>query len=79
MLNLHYNKLERLPDSFIHLSNLEYLSISYNQLCSIPQGFGEHFEKLEFLNLENNQLSSDIIDHKTGIFYPPPPTTKLRN
>jgi Leucine-rich repeat (LRR) protein len=58
MLDLHSNKLTRLPDSFIHLGRLEYLTVSYNQLNSLPRGFGDHFHNLEFLNLENNQLSS---------------------
>lgn len=62
MLDLHSNKLTRLPDSFINLSNLEHLTISYNQLNSLPRGFGDNFHRLEFLNLENNQLSSPPSD-----------------
>jgi Leucine-rich repeat (LRR) protein len=58
MLDLHSNKLTRLPDSFVKLGRLEYLTVSYNQLNSLPRGFGDHFHRLEFLNLENNQLSS---------------------
>src|SRR5690606_5813794 len=33
------------------------------QLCSVPVGFGEQFSNLEFLNLENNQLSSVLMKH----------------
>ncbi|KAL6041668.1 Leucine rich repeat domain containing protein [Balamuthia mandrillaris] len=58
MLDIHSNNLTYLPESFVHLSALEYLCLSYNKLRYLPKQFGDYFPKLEFLNLESNQLTS---------------------
>ncbi|AAG50968.1 hypothetical protein; 91861-89496 [Arabidopsis thaliana] len=56
-LDAHFNELNGLPDSFVLLTNLEYLNLSSNfsDLKDLPFSFGELIS-LQELDLSNNQI-----------------------
>ncbi|MFM7577098.1 MAG: leucine-rich repeat domain-containing protein, partial [Microcystaceae cyanobacterium] len=54
-LNLSYNQLRKLPDSFSLLQNLSELDLSYNQLSELPDSFSR-LQNLSQLYLSSNQL-----------------------
>ena len=57
LINLEYNRLESLPESFGNLNKLKDLNLMYNRLSSLPKSFGNLFN-LRALNISNNRLSS---------------------
>ncbi|CAN6982142.1 unnamed protein product [Brassica oleracea var. botrytis] len=56
-LDAHFNELHGLPDSFVLLTNLEYLNLSSNfsDLKDLPSSFGDLIS-LQKLDLSNNQI-----------------------
>lgn len=58
-LDAHFNELHGLPDSFVLLTNLEYLNLSSNfsDLKDLPSSFGDLIS-LQKLDLSNNQIHS---------------------
>ncbi|CAN8270090.1 unnamed protein product [Cochlearia groenlandica] len=58
-LDAHFNELHGLPDSFVLLTNLEYLNLSSNfsDLKDLPSSFGDLIS-LQELNLSNNQINA---------------------
>ncbi|KFK38510.1 hypothetical protein AALP_AA3G122200 [Arabis alpina] len=56
-LDAHFNELHGLPDSFVLLTNLEYLNLSSNfsDLRDLPSAFGDLIS-LQELDLSNNQI-----------------------
>ena len=54
---LHYNQLERLPESIGQLSNLQVLYLSDNRLKTLPETIGQ-LSNLQRLNLHNNRLET---------------------
>ncbi|CAA7054153.1 unnamed protein product [Microthlaspi erraticum] len=56
-LDAHFNELHGLPDSFVLLTNLEYLNLSSNfsDLQELPSEFGDLIS-LQELDLSNNQI-----------------------
>ncbi|CAH8283570.1 unnamed protein product [Eruca vesicaria subsp. sativa] len=58
-LDAHFNELHGLPDSFVLLTNLEYLNLSSNfsDLKDLPASFGDLIS-LQKLDLSNNQIHS---------------------
>ncbi|EFH61101.1 hypothetical protein ARALYDRAFT_317922 [Arabidopsis lyrata subsp. lyrata] len=56
-LDAHFNELYGLPDSFVLLTNLEYLNLSSNfsDLKDLPSSFGDLIS-LQELDLSNNQI-----------------------
>lgn len=56
-LDAHFNELHGLPDSFVLLTNLEYLNLSSNfsDLKDLPSSFGDLIS-LQELDLSNNQI-----------------------
>ncbi|KAF8098863.1 hypothetical protein N665_0257s0073 [Sinapis alba] len=58
-LDAHFNELHGLPDSFVLLTNLEYLNLSSNfsDLRDLPSSFGDLIS-LQKLDLSNNQIHS---------------------
>lgn len=54
-LVLDFNLISKLPESFIHITNLDYLSITNNQLTEFPALQCTH---LRTFNLSFNQLTS---------------------
>ncbi|KAL0855087.1 hypothetical protein Bca101_060239 [Brassica carinata] len=56
-LDAHFNELHSLPDSFVLLTNLEYLNLSSNfsDLKDLPSSFGDLIS-LQKLDLSNNQI-----------------------
>jgi hypothetical protein len=56
-LDAHFNELHGLPDSFVFLTNLEYLNLSSNfsDLQELPSEFGDLIS-LQELDLSNNQI-----------------------
>lgn len=55
MLNLRYNRLQRLPESIGNLSQLTQLDVASNQLDELPLGIGRLL-KLEILRIDDNPL-----------------------
>jgi len=56
-LDLEYNQLTTLPESFGNLSSLEYLYLSSNQLTTLPESIG-NLSSLTYLYLYDNQLTT---------------------
>ncbi|CAN8259761.1 unnamed protein product [Cochlearia groenlandica] len=56
-IDAHFNELHGLPDSFVLLTNLEYLNLSSNfsDLKDLPSSFGDLIS-LQELDLSNNQI-----------------------
>lgn len=54
-LNLSYNAIEKLPDTFIQLSYIKELDLSKNRLKNLPANFG-YLQNLKSLDLLGNQL-----------------------
>ncbi|KAL1222142.1 Plant intracellular Ras-group-related LRR protein 9 [Cardamine amara subsp. amara] len=56
-LDAHFNELHGLPNSFVLLTNLEYLNLSSNfsDLNALPSSFGD-LVSLQELDLSNNQI-----------------------
>ncbi|MCP4344765.1 MAG: hypothetical protein GY795_04470 [Desulfobacterales bacterium] len=63
-LHLNYNELVSIPNDIGGLSNLEILNLSHNELASIPD---IHNLNLEYLNIQNNQLTFKDIEPIIGI------------
>ncbi|KAI3407694.1 Leucine rich repeat containing 59 [Globodera pallida] len=60
-INLHSNKLKRLPENFGLLSNLRWLDLSNNQIKKLPVSFAE-LDQLGWLNLNANPLENDLAE-----------------
>ncbi len=57
VLDLQYNELTSLPETFGQLVNLQVLDLQGNELTSLPETFGQ-LVNLEWLYLEDDQLTS---------------------
>nr|AGU68275.1 third variable lymphocyte receptor [Eptatretus stoutii] len=72
-LDLKYNSLSKLsPKAFHHLSKLTYLSLSTNQLQTLPVGVFDHLVNLNKLYLQENKLKSlppRVFDSLTKLTY----------
>ncbi|KAL3118027.1 hypothetical protein niasHT_005270 [Heterodera trifolii] len=60
-LDLHSNKIKRLPENFGVLSSLRRLDLSENQIKKLPISFAE-LDNLRWLNLVNNPLENDLAE-----------------
>ena len=56
-LQLYYNHLTSLPESFGNLRSLENLELRFNHLTSLPESFG-NLENLKILLINHNQLKT---------------------
>lgn len=56
-LNLSYNAIEKLPDTFIQLTYIRELDLSKNRLKQLPANFG-YMQNLKSLDLLGNQLTT---------------------
>ena len=69
-----HNKLIRLPDSFVSLSNLEKLDLSSNRLELLPDNF-HALQSLKELDLRGNPLKvAPDLSAKLTAFHVPPET-----
>ena len=55
-LDLSFNALHKLPDSFTHLKSLKLCNFEHNQLTSLPISW-KGMESLHIINFRNNNLS----------------------
>ncbi len=65
-LSVSYNALERLPDDFAQLQQLEWFGAQHNHLSSIEPLFS--LSQLRWLNLQNNHLSPQDIARLRAAF-----------
>lgn len=60
IIDLSSNKLTKFPENFCYLTKLYSLSLNDNLIGNFPQNIELLSPKMDYLNLENNQLSGSI-------------------